>query len=88
MVSNNEVIPESKQGRYQRSGVLWNNEELNKLAADYVQNNSFVKGKPKMTAFNFCKWVNKTASKFYSGTRVSKKLFHFHLSAKVKSLGI
>ena len=60
MVSNNGVIPESKQGRYQRSGVLWNNEELNKLAADYVQNNSSVKGKPNMTTFDFCKWVNKT----------------------------
>ena len=43
-----------------RSGVLWNNEELNKLAADYVQNNSSVKGKPNMTTFDFWKWVNKT----------------------------
>ena len=30
------VLPESEQGRYQRSGVLWQNEELNKKAVEYV----------------------------------------------------
>ena len=30
------VLPELEQGRYQRSGVLWQNEELNKKAVEYV----------------------------------------------------
>ena len=30
------VLPEFEQGRYQRSGVLWQNEELNKKAVEYV----------------------------------------------------
>ena len=30
------VLPESEQGRYQRSGVLWKNEELNEKAVEYV----------------------------------------------------
>ena len=33
---DDEVLPESEQGRYQRSGVLWQNEELNKKAVEYV----------------------------------------------------
>ena len=30
LINNDGVLPESEQGRYQRSGVLWQNEELNK----------------------------------------------------------
>ena len=30
------VLPESEQGCYQRSSVLWQNEELNKKAVGYV----------------------------------------------------
>ena len=33
---DDEVLPELEQGRYQRSGVLWQNEELNKKAVEYV----------------------------------------------------
>ena len=29
-INNDGVLPESEQGRYQRSGVLWQNKELNK----------------------------------------------------------
>ena len=29
---NDGVVPESEHGHYQRSGVLWQNEELNKKA--------------------------------------------------------
>jgi hypothetical protein len=29
----------AKQGRYQREGVLWSNEELNKKACEYVRSN-------------------------------------------------
>ena len=30
LINNDGVLPESEQGRYQRSSVLWQNEELNK----------------------------------------------------------
>ncbi len=48
------------QGKYQRDGVLWHNEELNKIATKYmyVRENTVVKGKPNMTAVSFCHWVN------------------------------
>ena len=36
VINNDGVLPESQQGRYQRSGVLWQNEELNKKAREYV----------------------------------------------------
>ena len=60
LVANDGILPESKQGRYQRTGVLWYNEELNQKAAEYVRLNASVKGTPNMTAIDFCKWVNKS----------------------------
>lgn len=33
-------IPESKQGKYQRSGVMWSSEELNKKSARYIRENA------------------------------------------------
>lgn len=51
-------LPESKQGHYQRTGVVWNSEELNKKARKYVQENSNVKGKPGLTVASFCGWIN------------------------------
>ena len=54
----NGEIPECKQGKYQRSGVLWTNEELNKTAGDYIRGNANVKGKPNLTVGQFCHWVN------------------------------
>ena len=48
--SNKVSFLDSDQG--QRSGVLWHNEELNKLARQFVQKNTCVKGT------NFCKLVN------------------------------
>ena len=44
MLNNDGVLLESKQGKYQRTGVLWNNEELNEKARQYVRINSSVKG--------------------------------------------
>ena len=58
LIDNNGVLPESQQGRYQRSGILWQNEELNKKAAEYVRMNVAVKGRPNLTTVDFCKWVN------------------------------
>jgi capsule polysaccharide export protein KpsE/RkpR len=48
LISNNGTFPESKQGRYQRSGVLRVNEELCEKAAEYVRVNAAVKGTPNM----------------------------------------
>ena len=58
VIDNDGVLPESRQGRYQRSGVLWQNEELNKKATEYVRANAAVKGRPNLTSLDFCKWVN------------------------------
>ena len=44
LIDNNGILPKSQQGRYQRSGVLWQNEELNKKAVEYVRENAAVKG--------------------------------------------
>ena len=60
LIQNKGDLPESKQGKYERKGVLWHNEELNQMATKYIRNNSSVKGKPNMTTYDFCKWVNRT----------------------------
>ena len=57
-ISNEGSFPESEQGKYQRSGVLWQNEDLNKKAREFVQTNASVKGKKNLTAVSFCSWVN------------------------------
>ena len=46
------------QGQYQRSGVVWKNEELNKKATKYVWNNNDVKGRANLTVSSFCGWIN------------------------------
>ena len=51
-------MPCTKQGKYIHTGVLWQNEELNKKASDYVRANQNIKGKPNMTVTEFCKWIN------------------------------
>jgi len=57
-VNNNGSFPDSDQGTYQQSGVLWNNEELNKKAREFIKANASVKGKRNLTAGAFCQWVN------------------------------
>ena len=59
-IANKGEFPDTLQGKYQQEGVLWQNEELNKLATKYVRENTSVKGRPNMTAVSFCKWVNET----------------------------
>ena len=54
----NGEIPENKQGRYQRRGILWSSESLNKEATKYVRENANMKGQPNLTAGSFCSWVN------------------------------
>lgn len=55
---NGGVAPASKQGHYQRTGVLWKNEAMNKKAAKYICENAAVKGKANLTASTFCHLVN------------------------------
>ena len=54
----NSAILDSKQGRYQRSGILWSSEQLNKKVTEYVRQNSNVKGKPNLTTQSLCRWIN------------------------------
>ena len=56
--ANKGTFPDTMQGKYQRDGVLWNNEELNEIATRYVRENTVVKGRPNLTAGSFCQWVN------------------------------
>ena len=56
-VDNGEVL-ENKQGRYQHSGLLWSNEELNRKATKFIRENANVKGQPNLTSAGFCSWVN------------------------------
>lgn len=55
---NEGVIPESQQGKYQRSGVMWCSEELNEKATRYIRDNANVKGQPNIIITKFCQWVN------------------------------
>ena len=55
---NNGTFPDSQWGKFERSGVLWQNEDLNKQVTKYVRENNGVKGKPNMALCSFCKWVN------------------------------
>lgn len=43
-VENDYQVPDSQQGHYQRTGVLWHDEELNKKATEYVRSHNVVKG--------------------------------------------
>ena len=57
-ISNDGIMPSTKQGKYLHTGILWKNEELNKKASNYVRANQNVKSKPNMIATVVCKWVN------------------------------
>ena len=45
------------QVKHCRSGALWNDEKLNRLATQHVRENANPKGSPNMTAKTFCQWV-------------------------------
>lgn len=51
-------IPDSRQGHYQRTGVLWKDESLCKAATRYIRANAAVRGQPNLTVGRFCEWVN------------------------------
>ena len=46
LVSNNGILPESMQGLYQWTGVLWSNEDLNSKVTQYIRNFFAVNGRP------------------------------------------
>lgn len=51
-------IPDNKQGRYKRTGILWSSEKLNEKASAYVREHASVKGEANLTSITFCEWVN------------------------------
>lgn len=51
-------IPDNRQGHYERTGVLWSSEKLNKEASAYVREHANVKGDANLTSITFCQWVN------------------------------
>ena len=53
-IANDYVLPDSKQGQYQRTGVLWKDEELNRKASEHIRANNVVKGRPNLTIAFFC----------------------------------
>ncbi len=57
-MSNEGSFPDMEQGRYQRSGVLWQTEEFNECARKFVRENTCVKRKQNLTAVSSCHWVN------------------------------
>ena len=54
-------IPESRQGHYLRSGVLWYSEEVNEKATKYVRDNANVKGAANLKQHKHMKNINKAA---------------------------
>ena len=60
LIANGGSFAESKQGQYQRTGVLWANEDFTKRTSEYVRGNAAAKGRPNLTTVEFCKWVNKS----------------------------
>ena len=59
-VENGGNFPESQQGNYRRKGILWQNEEMNEAASNYVRANAVVKWKPNMMSISFCRCVNES----------------------------
>ena len=55
---NDGVVIDHEQGRYQRSGVLWNCESLSQKAAQHIREKASVKGASNLTCLSFCEWVN------------------------------
>ena len=49
-------MSESKQGHYQRAGILWLSKSLNKKSARCILWACSVKGKANLTVATFCKW--------------------------------
>ena len=57
-ISNDGSFSDSQKGRYQRQGLLWRNEELNKKATEYMIRSTSNEGQPSTSAVDFHHWVN------------------------------
>ena len=55
---NDGIITDHEQGHYQRSGVLWNSEDLSKKATQHIREKASVKGASNLTSLSFCQSVN------------------------------
>ena len=55
--SNKGDFIESRQGKHVRPFIL-DDETCRRRTAQWVCSNATIKGKPNMTAANFCAWVN------------------------------
>ena len=55
---NKGEFTESRQGKYFRDHVLYDEDIFFKMATDWVCENSYRKGKPNMTSQMICQWVN------------------------------
>ena len=55
---NEGQIQEFTQGKYQRSGIVWSREDLNKKSQKYIRGNADVRERPNLTIHQFCNWVN------------------------------
>jgi hypothetical protein len=62
-----ECVLDSKQGAYQRTGILWLNEHFNKKVTEKVRQNANVKGKPNLTKHSLCQWINEELLPHFSG---------------------
>ena len=49
---------ENNRGKHARHQGLFD-EDYHDIALDWVRNHSSVKGKPNVTASDFCEWINK-----------------------------
>lgn len=55
---NDGTVTAMQQGRYERSGIVWSSEELNKKATAFIRGNANMKEQPNLTVGKFCQWVN------------------------------
>ena len=56
-LTNNNTFPVSLQGKYQRKGVLRQDECFNCQVRKYIRENASMKGRFNMTTCSFCQWV-------------------------------
>ena len=59
-IYNGGHFSDTQQGKYQREGIIWLNEELKEAATDFVRKHAVMKGRPNLTSHSFCSWVNQS----------------------------
>ena len=56
-LNDSSIFTVDSRGKYSRNKVL-DDEEYRDLALEWVRTHAYIKGKPNMTATDFCTWVN------------------------------